>query len=464
VYFSRAKKDGTFLKLFELILYVTFVILGFYISFLIRFKGYPSPVNINPFYDNIPYIIITSVFIFYITGITSTYKKPLFENMIVIAISLFLIDVITVAVTFFNRGFAFPRSIFVIGFIIQYILILLCKIIILRFIKRNYKPQSILIITSRDDSELLTEDFLSGIMDDRVESVCKMVGQNTYRLIDKVDKVYVDSGISSKDKMNLIQYCSINNKILYIVPSLAEIVLMNSKVKNYGDTVLLRVEPLSLSFEQKVMKRAMDIVLSAVGLILTSPLFLIIALMVKLEDRGPVFYKQERVTENNKIFELYKFRTMKIDAEQYTGPILALKDDPRITRVGRFLRTARLDELPQLINVLKGEMSIVGPRPERPHFVEKFNREIEIFKYRVFVKAGITGLAQILGKYTTSPEDKAKFDLLYIKNYSLLLDIRIIINTLRAIFKKESSMGLQGDSAQNIKTKLLKQFKIKESL
>lgn len=461
MHFSEAKRDGTFLKFFELVLYVMFVILGFYISFLIRFKGDPSPINIDPFYNNIPYIVIASVFIFYIAGITSTYKESLFENMLIIAVSLFLINVITVAVMFFNRGFAFPRSIFIIGFIIQYVLILFSKIMILQYIKRNYQPQSILIIVSKEGSNLITEDFLSGIKGNKVESICKTVDQNTYRLIDKVDQVYIDSNVSNEDKMDVIQYCSIHNKTLYVVPNLPEIVLMSSKVKNYGDIILLKVEPLSLSFEQKVMKRVMDLVLSVIGLILTSPLFLVIALMIKLEDKGPVFYKQERVTENNKIFELYKFRTMKVDAEQHTGPILALKDDPRVTRVGRFLRTTRLDELPQLINVLKGEMSIVGPRPERPHFAEKLNKEIEMFKYRVFVKAGITGLAQILGKYTTSPENKAKLDLLYIKNYSLLLDMRIIINTLKVILKKESSMGVQEDDAQDIKTRLLEQFNIK---
>jgi len=242
---------------------------------------------------------------------------------------------------------------------------------------------------------------------------------------------------------------------------LFEIALMNSKIRNYGDAVLLRIEPLGLSFEQKIMKRIMDIFLSIIGLILASPLFLIIALMIKLDDKGPVFYKQERITENNKIFKLYKFRTMKVDAEEETGPTLALKDDPRITRVGKILRSTRLDELPQLVNVLKGEMSIVGPRPERPHFAEKFSEEIEDFKYRVLVKAGITGLAQVLGKYTTSPENKAKFDLLYIKNYSLLLDIRIMLNTIKVFFEKESSMGVQEDELQDIKTKLIKEFNIK---
>ena len=143
-----------------------------------------------------------------------------------------------------------------------------------------------------------------------------------------------------------------------------------------------------------------------------------------------------------KIFNLYKFRTMVENAERHTGPVLATEKDIRITPLGRVLRASRIDELPQLFNVLKGDMSIVGPRPERPFFVKQFNEEIDGFKYRVVVKAGITGLAQILGNYSTNPKTKAKYDLLYIKNYSLLSDIKIIFNTIKIIFLKSSSKGV----------------------
>jgi lipopolysaccharide/colanic/teichoic acid biosynthesis glycosyltransferase len=175
------------------------------------------------------------------------------------------------------------------------------------------------------------------------------------------------------------------------------------------------------------------------------PLLVIVAIIIKLYDRGPIFYKQKRVTKDNKIFDLYKFRTMIVDAEKNIGPVLASERDPRITPIGRFLRASRIDEIPQLINVIKGDMSIVGPRPERPFFVEKFNEEVDEFKYRVFVKAGITGLAQILGKYSTDPENKAKYDLLYIRDYSLLLDIKIIFNTIKIMFIKDSSKGVAKD-------------------
>lgn len=160
---------------------------------------------------------------------------------------------------------------------------------------------------------------------------------------------------------------------------------------------------------------------------------------IKVDSAGPVFYTQERVGRNGKAFRLYKFRTMVQDAEKSTGPVLATANDNRITRLGRFLRASRLDELPQLINVLKGEMSLVGPRPERQHFVDQFSQAIPHYIYRTHVKAGITGLAQVSGRYSTTPQDKLRFDLLYAKTYSPLSDLRIMFQTLKVIFMKDKS-------------------------
>lgn len=242
--------------------------------------------------------------------------------------------------------------------------------------------------------------------------------------------------------MNIINYCSEKGKAIYLIPSLYEISLVDFKVSQVDDLLVFKIEDLGLTYEQRVIKRILDITISSIGLIITSPLIMIISIIIKLYDGGSVFFKQERVTENNRLFNLYKFRTMIEDAEKHTGPVLATEKDTRITPLGRFLRASRIDELPQLFNVLKGDMSIVGPRPERPFFAEQFNEEIDGFKYRVYVKAGITGLAQILGNYSTDPKTKSKYDLLYIKNYSLLLDIKIIFNTIKIIFLKSSSKGV----------------------
>ena len=186
----------------------------------------------------------------------------------------------------------------------------------------------------------------------------------------------------------------------------------------------------------------MDVTLSGVLLLVVSPFMLLTALAIKLEDGGPALFKQERVTVDGRPFWIYKFRSMIVDAEKY-GAQFSSKNDSRITKVGRFIRATRLDELPQLLNILKGDMSIVGPRPERQQYIEEFCKETPEFIYRLKVKAGLTGYAQIYGKYNTTPLDKLKLDLMYIETYSVLLDIRLIFLTLKIMFMKESTEGVE---------------------
>ena len=203
----------------------------------------------------------------------------------------------------------------------------------------------------------------------------------------------------------------------------------------------------------------MDLFFSIIGLIITLPFFAVIAIMIKLTDPGPIFYKQDRLTIGGKIFQIYKFRTMIKDAEKDTGPQLAQKEDDRILPVGRFLRRFRLDELPQIFNILKGDMSLVGPRPERPELAKEIEREIPEFSYRLKVKAGLTGYAQIYGKYNTTSYDKLKLDLTYIRNYSVWLDLKLILMTPKIMMLKESSEGVSSEKTQGGKTEFpIKQY------
>ena len=186
-------------------------------------------------------------------------------------------------------------------------------------------------------------------------------------------------------------------------------------------------------------------------MVVAAPIMLAVAAAIKLEDGGPVFYKQDRLTRGGREFKILKFRSMIVDAEKYAGAVLASGDDPRITRVGKVIRATRLDELPQLLNILKGDMSIVGPRPERKCLADEITKELPEFPYRLKVRGGLTGYAQIFGKYNTSAYDKLRLDLIYIENYSLLLDFKLIILTLRIIFSKDSTEGI--DKAQEIREK-----------
>ena len=438
----KIKKDGLAFKLIEELLYIIFVLAGIYLAFLLKFSGNPPDFNINPFIENIPYIIIATILIFNIYDIVSTFKKTVFENMLIIGISLVLIDMAIVAIVFFMRGFAFPRSVFLIGFILQFLLIFSTKMLILGILKRKEGKSKIIIIGNEQEASYIEEKILSDkFIHDQAEYLCNPNNINIYKLINKVDKVYIASGLDTDIKSEIVSYCMAKNKTLYLVPGLFEISLINFKVTQVSDMLLFKLQDLELTYEKQLMKRALDLIISVIGIIITSPLMIITAVAIKLYDGGPILFKQKRVTKNNITFNLYKFRTMIVDAEKQTGPVMATDKDPRITPVGRLLRSSRIDELPQFFNVFSGRMSIVGPRPERPFFADQFNSEIEEFKYRTFVKAGVTGLAQIMGRYTTSPQDKAKYDLLYIKNYSLILDIKIIFNTIKIMFIKDSSSG-----------------------
>ena len=210
----------------------------------------------------------------------------------------------------------------------------------------------------------------------------------------------------------------------------------------FDSPLLLSRNNQGLQIEQAIMKRIIDIIGSLVGIVITIPIFLIVGISIKVTDGGPVIYQQTRLTKNGKKFQIYKFRTMVQNAEADGKARLASEDDPRILPIGRLLRATRLDELPQLFNIWKGEMSIVGPRPERPELAAEIEKEIPEFCYRLKMKAGLTGYAQVYGKYNTTSYDKLKLDLTYIRNYSLLLDLKLILMTPKIMMLKESTEGV----------------------
>lgn len=250
--------------------------------------------------------------------------------------------------------------------------------------------------------------------------------------------------IPAEKRNELMKRCYAYNIRSYTVPKISDILLRTSIELNIFDSPLYLSRNIEgLPWDQQILKRMEDILISGVMLLLTSPFFLIIALMIKCTDKGPVFYTQQRLTLNGKVFQIYKFRTMVVDAEKKSGPVKAGDKDPRILPVGHFLRATRLDELPQLLNILKGDMSLVGPRPERPELASIITKNIPEFEYRLKVKAGLTGYAQIYGKYCTTSYDKLKLDLTYIRNYSIWLDLKLILMTPKVLFMKESTEGFE---------------------
>ncbi len=257
--------------------------------------------------------------------------------------------------------------------------------------------------------------------------------------IDKFESIII-CDVPARMRNDLLKYCYQQNKSIYVIPKISDIVVRSAADISYFDSPIIRCRSVGLTVEQRAIKRLVDVVCSTLALIVLSPMFLLISLAIKLYDGGPVFYKQKRCTRDLKTFDILKFRSMIVDAEK-DGPQPAVDNDSRITPVGKIIRALRVDELPQIINILKGDMSIVGPRPERIEHVEKYSEEIPEFVCRYKVKGGLTGYAQVYGKYNTSAYNKLKMDLIYIQNYSLAMDFKLILMTVRILFKKDSTEG-----------------------
>ena len=248
--------------------------------------------------------------------------------------------------------------------------------------------------------------------------------------------------VPSHERNVLLKHCYEKNIRCYTIPKLSDILIQSADNIHLFDTTLSLFRNRGLTAEQKFMKRLLDLLFGTLGTVIALPFMLVIAALIKLYDRGPILYKQERLTENGRNFYVLKFRSMRVDSEK-AGARLATKGDNRVTPVGKVLRNIHFDELPQLFNILKGDMSLVGPRPERPEIAAEYRSDIPEFDYRLKVKAGLTGFAQVYGKYNTTPYDKLKLDLTYIQNYSIMLDIKLLLLTFKILFQKENTEGVE---------------------
>ena len=311
------------------------------------------------------------------------------------------------------------------------------------FIYHNvYPPQSMVMIYGTEKAVDLK--FKMDQRDDKysINTIIRY-DENINKILEAIDRhdAVIINDVPAQVRNDILKYCFGKGKRTYAVPKISDIITRGAHDITLFDTPLLLVRNRGLSPAQRLVKRVFDIILSLIALVAASPVMLVTAIAIKAEDGGPVFYRQERVTIDGKRFNIMKFRSMIVDAEKQGLSVPATGNDPRITRVGRIIRATRIDELPQIINILMGQMSIVGPRPERTEHVLKYMQEVPEFGYRLKVKGGLTGYAQIFGKYNTSAYDKLRLDLVYIENYSLLLDLKLIFMTVRILFKKESTEG-----------------------
>lgn len=369
----------------------------------------------------------------------SFISRPFPESAAKIIALVLVINFIFIALLYFSRSIRLSPYYFIVADTFQILFLILIK----RFsgllktgILRN--RASLVIGGDREENELIRELRKQGV--ERLAFV-SYGDEKLKDYVDRADNIYLSGILSKKLKDRIISYCVLKDKKVFIVPETYEIAMRKSEMTQIGDIPLFAIESFRLTESQNIIKRMMDIVLSVTGILLTLPIMLFAAIQIKLEDGGPVFYRQVRLGQNGKEFKVVKFRSMITDAEKDTGAVFAVENDHRITRIGRLIRASRIDEIPQFFNVLLGSMSIIGPRPERPQFVETFSEVLPEYSSRLAVKPGITGLAQVMGNYTTSAENKVKFDLVYIRDYSILLDIKILFRTIKVIFTKSQSEG-----------------------
>ena len=275
-------------------------------------------------------------------------------------------------------------------------------------------------------------------------NVCRTYKENWLEIINEFDTVIVGDSLSLLEKRDVIYKAHMHSKKVIVLPSIYGIFAQGMILDYLDDIPVFRAPYLKPTAEQRMLKRAIDIIGSTIGLIILSPLMIITAVAICIDSPGSPIYKQKRIGQNEKEFVMYKFRSMCINAEKKTGAVLAAENDPRITNVGAFIRRTRLDELPQLINVLIGDMSLVGPRPERKVFVDKFKQEFPEYIYRHAIQPGITGMAQVYGKYNTTAYNKLVYDLMYIQKCNVFTDLSIIIQTIKVLFMKKSTEGVKG--------------------
>ena len=314
--------------------------------------------------------------------------------------------------------------------------------------KACYRQPKLLIIDTDQANFRRMKRIKYGVLqkyDSWYENIENKTPEEFSRFVDErfplFDAVCVLNGFSAEAYRTAVNTALKLNMDLFIVPEMVDVGKTNAKIVCFDDILTLYMPKTELNTAELFFKRVMDIVFAAVGVIVAVIPMGVIAAAIKATSPGPVIYKQTRYTRGKREFEIYKFRTMVLNAEQLSGPKFAEKDDPRITKVGRLLRAMRLDELPQLINILKGDMSVVGPRPERPVFVRQFENEIERYNDRFKVKAGLTSLSHVYGRYSTYIRDRTYYDLYYITHYSPLLDLKIILLTTKTIFLKSAAEG-----------------------
>ena len=402
-----------------------------------------------PYHEKGNYLIIALFTVFYITyihvydGYMVSLSKPseiIYSQSLAALMSNAIMYFITWLLT---KNFPNVLPLFLV-FIVQITLSALWTRIVTDWYAKTFQARrTVIVYDMREGMEdLIMEYGLDSKFDVKHVVTVEECQKDNYKVLENIERVFM-CGVHSHDRNAILKYCVAENIDTYVIPRIGDTLMSSAKKMHMFHLPVLRVHRYAPRIEYIFIKRMIDILASGIGLIVVSPIMVITAIAIKAYDKGPVFYKQCRLTKDGKKFDVLKFRSMGTDAEKDGVARLSTgTKDTRITPVGNIIRKTRIDELPQLFNILKGDMTIVGPRPERPEIAEQYEKELPEFKLRLQAKAGLTGYAQVYGKYNTTPYDKLQMDLMYIAKPSLLEDIRIIFATVKILFMPESTEGV----------------------
>lgn len=386
-------------------------------------------------------------------GLKIGYLKPM-DIFLSQVISLLFVNVITfLQISLMNNWWLKPDY-FIVATIVQLIIATVWNFICNLFYRKVFPPREMLLVYGERSIDDIMRKFASR-KDKYHIAKCINIREGLESIEKEIGEKYgavVLWDIPTEERNKLLKFCYSKSLRVYMMPKIPDVLIKGSDQLHLFDTPILLVREYALTVEQRMAKRFIDIVCAMILTVITSPIMLITAICIKCYDRGPVLYKQVRCTIGGREFGIMKFRSMRVDAEKDGVARLASKNDDRITPIGKFIRAVRIDELPQLFNILKGDMSFIGPRPERPEIIKQYVEEMPEFVFRMKVKAGLAGYAQVYGKYNTTPYDKLKLDLSYIENYSVWLDLKLMLLTLKILIKPESTEGVDDTQVTAMKS------------
>lgn len=448
-------------KVFVLLLDCLFIYVSYLLAYNINFGGVVPSEQWQSFLHYAPWLGLFTAITYYFFNLydfAGRQKPSKWLYNLVLAHMIFIVEMIVLH--YWLKTFTLPRSVVSIAFLIQVVLTFSLRLSIFYIQRKGIGRKPAFLVMNGQESSLtiLQKLLVQGHIWFDIQRVLIVNEEEEWGEVSwkGIDVLILGQDIPSSIKTELIRTAGRQNIEVLLIPDFYELYMMKAELQQIDDLLVYSMVPPELTIWERFAKRCIDLAIASVLIILASPVMLLMYIIIPLTSSGKATFSQDRVGLHEKEFTLYKFRSMVQDAEKHTGPVLASAQDARITKLGQFIRATRIDELPQLFNVIRGEMSLVGPRPERAFFVDQFKDELPHYNYRLMVKPGLTGLAQVMANYTTSPSDKLRYDMMYIKNYSPILDLKILFQTILVVLRRDQSKGL--DTSMNGASLDIEQF------